>query len=112
MKEGECARIGNRRWEKFKIDGDQLVKRIKELAHEGTVRRIIIRDEEGQTYMEIPLTVGVMGTVLFPVWAALGALAALLKGFAIEVEREEIAKKVHKASRHSGKAGREVSAHS
>jgi hypothetical protein len=74
-------------WEEVKVAGDQLVKTVKELVHEGNVRRIVVKNEEGQTYLEIPLTVGVVGAVLLPVWAALGALAALATGFKIEIER-------------------------
>jgi hypothetical protein len=69
----------------FKVKGEDLLKRIKQLIHEGNIRRIIIKDEEGHTFMEIPLTVGIVGTALIPIWAALGALAALVSHFTIEV---------------------------
>jgi hypothetical protein len=74
-------------WEEVKVAGDQLVETVKKLVHEGNVRRIIIKDEQGHTFMEIPLTVGVVGAVLLPIWAALGALAALVTGFKIAIER-------------------------
>ncbi len=76
-------------WEEIKVAGDQLVKTIRDLVHEGNVRRIIIKDEDDHTFLEIPLTVGVVGAVLLPVWAALGALAAIVKGFTIVIERTD-----------------------
>ncbi len=81
------------RWEEFRVAGDQLVKTVKDLVHEGNVRRIIVKNEEGHTFLEIPLTVGVVGAVLLPVWAALGALAALVSGFDIAVEKVEKAER-------------------
>lgn len=77
------------RWEEVRVAGDQLVGTVKQLVHEGNVRRIIVKNEEGHTFIEIPLTVGVVGTMLLPVWAALGALAAIVAGFKIEVEKVE-----------------------
>lgn len=77
----------NTRWEELKVTGDQLVSTVKELVHEGNVRRVIIKNEDGRTLLEIPLTVGVVGTVLLPIWAALGALAALVSGCTIVVEK-------------------------
>ena len=74
--------------EEFKINGDQLVKKIKELIKEGNVRRIIIINEKGDTLMEIPLTFAVVGTVIAPVLAAVGALAALIANCTIVVERK------------------------
>jgi hypothetical protein len=73
--------------EQFRIDGDKVVARVKELIHEGNVRRIIIRAEDGHTIVELPLTVGVVGAALAPVLAAVGALAALVTDCTIEVER-------------------------
>jgi hypothetical protein len=69
---------GNFRTEEVRISGDTLVSKVKELVHEGNVRRIIIKSDAGQTLIEVPLTVGVVGAVLLPVWAAVGALAAML----------------------------------
>ncbi len=80
---------GNSHYEEFHVDGDSLVSKIKELIHEGNVRRIIIKDEKGNTYIEIPLTIGLVGVVLIPVWAAVGAIAALAANFTIGVERAE-----------------------
>ncbi len=73
----------------FKVTGDDLLKKIKEIIHEGNVNRIIIKNEEGKTYLEIPVTIGVIGTVILPIFAAVGALAALAANFTIEVVRKE-----------------------
>jgi hypothetical protein len=73
----------------FRVRGDHLVSRIKEILHEGNVRRIIIKTDDDRTLLEIPLTIGVVGAVLAPVWAALGALAALAADLRIVVEKVE-----------------------
>lgn len=77
------------RTEEFSITGDQLLAKIKDLVHEGNVRRLIIKNEDGKTLVEIPLTVGVVGVLLLPVWAAIGAIAALATDCTIVVERTE-----------------------
>ncbi len=77
----------NTRYEEFRVDGEALISKVKEILHEGNVRRIIIKDDKGATYIEIPMTVGVIGTLLLPVWAAIGALAALAANFTIVVEK-------------------------
>ncbi len=74
--------------EEIKVQGDELVAKVKELVHEGNVRRLTIKNEEGRTLVEIPLTVGVIGALLLPVWAALGAIAALVTDCTISVEKE------------------------
>jgi len=79
----------SRRYEEYKVAGDRVVSKIKELIHEGNVRRITIRNEDGRTLIEVPLTIGVVGAVLVPVWAAIGAVAALVANCSIEVERED-----------------------
>jgi hypothetical protein len=71
----------------FRVRGDNLIARVKELIHEGNVRRIIIKNDEGRTLLEVPLTLGVVGAVMAPVWAALGALAALAADLRIVVEK-------------------------
>src|SRR6266542_556545 len=76
------------RMETIKVEGGQLIEQIKRLVHEGNVRRIIIKQED-RTVAEFPLTIGVIGVVLAPVFAAVGALAALLSDCTIEVERED-----------------------
>ncbi len=75
------------RTEEFKVTGDAVIAKIKELVHEGNVRRITIKNEQGQTLIEIPLTFGVVGAVLLPVWAAIGAIAALAAHLTIVVEK-------------------------
>lgn len=73
--------------EEFKVSGEAVVAKVKELVREGNVRRITIKNEEGRTLIEVPLTLGVIGTVLLPVWAAIGAIAALAANLTIAVER-------------------------
>ena len=72
--------------ESFKVAAEQLVDSVKTLLHEGNVRRIVIK-QEGRTVAEFPLTIGVVGAVVAPVLAAVGALAAVLTDCTIEVER-------------------------
>ena len=74
--------------ETVKGEGVTLVDRVKQLIHEGNVRRVVIKQGE-ETVAEFPLTIGVVGAVLAPVLAAIGALAALLTDCSIEVERSE-----------------------
>ena len=75
--------------EEIKTTGEQLVAEVKELVREGNVRRLIVKNEEGKTLIEIPLTLGVVGALLLPVAAALGAIAALVTDCTIVVERIE-----------------------
>ncbi|MEJ2736266.1 MAG: DUF4342 domain-containing protein [Anaerolineae bacterium] len=75
--------------EEYHVDGDDLLRKVKELVHEGNIRRIIIKDEEGKRLIEIPLTIGVVGIALLPVWAAIGAIAALVADCTIVVEKVE-----------------------
>src|SRR5258705_4171617 len=75
--------------ESFSINGEQLLKKVKELIKEGTIRKITILDKSGKELMTFPLTVGVVGAVFAPVLAAVGALAALIGECTITVEREE-----------------------
>ena len=78
-----------KRTESFRINGEQLLKKVKELIEEGNIRKITITDKHGKELMTFPLTVGVVGAVLAPVLAAVGALAALIGECTISVEREE-----------------------
>jgi hypothetical protein len=73
-------------WESFRVKGDDLVRRVKELLHEGNVRRVVIK-QGARTVVEFPVTIGVVGAIAAPALAALGALAALLSECTIEVER-------------------------
>lgn len=73
--------------ESFKVAADQLVDAVRKVLHEGNVRRIVIKQHDGRTVAEFPMTVGVVGAVIAPVLAAVGALAAVLSECTIEVER-------------------------
>jgi len=74
--------------ETFKVRGEQLLQKVKEIIKEGNVRRIIIKDKKEKVLVEFPLTIGVVGVVLAPVLAAIGALAALISECSITVEKE------------------------
>lgn len=74
--------------EEFRVKGETLLTKLREVVHEGNVRRIIIKDGEGKTLIEVPLTVGVVGVLVAPVAAAIGAIAALATNYSIQVERE------------------------
>lgn len=74
--------------EEFKVNGEELLAKVKEVIKEGNVRRLIIKDKDGKTLIEVPLTIGVVGIVLAPVLAAVGAIAALVTECSIVVERE------------------------
>ncbi len=78
-----------KRKETFRVNGEELLKKFKELIKEGNVRRITIKDKTGRVMIDIPLTVGVVGAVIAPVLAAVGAIAALVAECTISVEREE-----------------------
>jgi Flp pilus assembly pilin Flp len=75
--------------EEFKVNGEELVKKVKQLINEGNIRRIIIKNEKGVTLIEVPLTLGVVGVVLVPVWAAIGAIAAMVTRCTIIIEKRE-----------------------
>ena len=75
------------RTEEFRITGEELLAKARELVREGNVRRIIIKNEDGSIIAEFPLAIGVIGAVLLPVWAAIGAIAALATRCSIVVER-------------------------
>lgn len=77
------------RTEEFKVDGEKLVSKIKELIHEGNIRKVIIKDKDGKVMMEIPVTFGVVGALIAPQLAAIGAIAALLTEATIVVEKTE-----------------------
>jgi len=76
-------------YEEFKVKGKDLVDKVKAIVHEGNARRIILKDEKGQTFLEIPLTVAAVGALAAPLVAALGAIAALVANFTLVVERTD-----------------------
>jgi hypothetical protein len=73
--------------EEFSVNADDLVKTVKKLIHEGNIRRILIKDENGNRLLEIPVTIGLIGTVIAPWLAALGAIAAIATNCTIEIVR-------------------------
>jgi Domain of unknown function (DUF4342) len=75
-------------WESFKVTGDEIMTKVKEIIKEGNARRIIIKNEKDETVMEFPLTIGAIGAVLAPLFAAIGALAALATNCTILVEKK------------------------
>ncbi|UCD72722.1 MAG: DUF4342 domain-containing protein [Candidatus Bathyarchaeota archaeon] len=81
------------RVEEFEVSGDEVIAKIRELVHEGNVRRISLQDKDGKTLIEVPLTIGVAagvaGVLVAPVLAAIGAIAALVARLKIVVERVE-----------------------
>ena len=85
---GAADDAGNGR-EQHWVSGENVVAKIKELLHEGNVRHIVIKNEEGRTLIEVPVSVGVAGALLLPVWAAVGAVAAVVTKCSIEVQRED-----------------------
>lgn len=76
------------RTEEFRVNGEELLAKIKQLIHEGNIRRVIIKDKDGKVLIEFPLTFGVVGLVLAPTLAAVGAVAALVTEATVVVEKE------------------------
>lgn len=75
--------------EEIQVKGRDLVEKVRELIHEGNVQRIIVKDEHGNTFIEIPVTVAAVGVILAPLLAAVGAISALVAKFTIVVVRTE-----------------------
>jgi len=75
--------------EEFRVKGEELVEKVKQLIHEGNVRKLIIKDEDGKVYLEIPVTFGIIGALIAPMLAAVGAVAALVANLRVEVVRNE-----------------------
>ena len=88
-----CYKCGSRvaqiTAEEFSVSSDDVVKKVKDLLHEGNVTRIVVRDEQNRILLEVPATAGLIGTVLAPWLAGLGAIAALVTQCKISVERRE-----------------------
>lgn len=78
-----------KRTEEFKVNGEELLAKVKSLIAEGNVRRITVKNKEGKSIVELPLTLGVVGAALAPVLAAIGAIAALVSECSIVVERDD-----------------------
>lgn len=79
----------NSSWESFKVTGDEILTKVKEIIKEGNARRIIIKNEKDEVVMEFPLTIGAVGVVLAPLFAAVGTLAALVTNCTILVEKKD-----------------------
>jgi hypothetical protein len=75
--------------EEHRVSGEKLVDRVKELVKEGNARRIIVKNADGHTLLEIPLTVGVVGAMFLPIWVALGSIAALASHYTLVVEKKD-----------------------
>jgi hypothetical protein len=75
--------------EEFSVTGGQVLDFLKKILHEGNIRRIVLKDESGKILLEIPVTIGVVGAILLPVWAAIGAAAALVAKMTIVIERTD-----------------------
>jgi len=73
--------------EEFHVNGEELLAKIKQLVHEGNIRKVIIKDRDGKVLIEFPLTIGVVGTVLAPTLVAVGAIAALVGEATVVVEK-------------------------
>jgi hypothetical protein len=85
----EEKKEGKTKFEEFRVNGGEILNKVKEVIHQGNVRRIILKDEHGKTFLEIPLTVGVVGAIVAPILAAVGAIAALASNLTIVVEKTE-----------------------
>jgi len=77
------------RTEEFKVIGSEILVKFKEILHEGNIRRVILKNEDGKTFLEIPLTIGIIGAAVAPILAAVGAIAALVSSMTIVVEKVE-----------------------
>jgi hypothetical protein len=75
--------------EEYKVSGEKLVDRVKELVREGNARRIIVKNDSGHTLLEIPLTAGILGAMFLPIWVALGSIAALASHYTLVVEKRD-----------------------
>ena len=80
---------GSVQTEEYRVTGEGVVAKVKELVHKGNIRRVIIQNEDDRTLLEVPLTLGVVGAIMLPTWAAIGAIAALVSNCTIVVERAE-----------------------
>ncbi len=74
--------------EEFRVNGEELIAKVKQVIHEGNIRKVSIKDKDGKVLIEFPLTIGVVGLVLAPTLAAVGAIAALVGEATVVVEKE------------------------
>jgi streptomycin 6-kinase len=74
--------------EEIKVTGAKLMTKLKELIHEGNVRRVVLKNPDGRTLLDMPLNAGLAGAALLPFWAAVGAVAVLATDYSILVERD------------------------
>jgi len=89
LRETTMSEDNGNRYEDFKVRGEELLAKARELIREGNIRRLMIINEEGKTLIEIPLTVGVIGAMFLPVWAAIGAIAAVVTDCTIRIEKND-----------------------
>jgi hypothetical protein len=85
---GNSSETNDSARETHRVSGDRLLETVKRIVKEGTARRIVIRNDEDRVLLEFPLSAGVVGAALLPIWAAIGAVAALVGNCSIEVERK------------------------
>lgn len=79
----------NKRTEEFHVDGANLMDKLKELVHEGNVQRVVIKNKDGRTLLDMPLVVGAVGALLLPFWAAVAAIVGVANEYSLSVERIE-----------------------
>lgn len=84
----EEQKTQDKKTEEFKLSGDKVMEKVKELIQEGNARRIIIKNDKGSSILEIPLTIGLVGTLLAPYLAAIGAITAVVTNCTIVVEKK------------------------
>lgn len=106
--QGAGEKSGRTVHEEFRVSGEAVVAKVKELVRQGNVRRITIKNDEGKVLIEIPLTIGVIGTVLLPVWAAISAIAALVANLTISVEKVDDRDKAGTGSAGGASTGGEI----
>ena len=106
--QGAGEKSGRTVHEEFRVSGEAVVAKVKELVRQGNVRRITIKNDEGKVLIEIPLTIGVIGTVLLPVWAAISAIAALVANLTISVEKVDDRNKAAADSAGGASTGGEI----
>ena len=87
MKERTTFMMPKAKKEKFEVKGEELMKKVKEIIEEGNARRVVIKNDKGETYLEIPINIGILSAVFAPILIAVGAIAAIASKFTIEVTK-------------------------